>query len=161
MGGVNMFGLTPYNRRNRGLTNRDSIWGKDGILNVRGFFEDFFNDPFFTGLSAAVNPVKADIRENEKEYLIEAELPGVKKEDIKLDLRDDVLTISVENNIETNEERDNYIRRERRYGSFSRSFYVENTDHEAITAKYNDGILSIKLPKSEEARKKGYNIDIQ
>jgi len=150
-----MFGLTPYNRRNSVLTGRDSIW------DIRNFFESFFSDPFFTGLSAFANPVKADIRETDKEYIIEAELPGMKKEDIKLELRDDVLTISVENNVETNEERDNYIRKERIHGSFSRSFHVENVRHEDVTAKYSDGILTIKLPKSAEAKKRGYNIDIQ
>jgi HSP20 family protein len=155
-----MFGLTPYNRRDGRLTGRESIWGKS-IWDIRNAFENFFNDPFFAGLNAFVNPVKADIRETSKEYIIEAEVPGLKKEDIKLELRDDVLTISVENNVETKEERDNYIRRERRYGSFSRSFHVENVKHEDVTAKYSDGILTITLPKSAETKKRGYNIDIQ
>jgi HSP20 family protein len=113
-------------------------------------FNDFFNDSFFG--FAGVNPIKADIKETEKEFIIEAEIPGAKKEDIKLDLRDDRLTISVETNEETKEERDNYIRKERRFGSCSRSFYVENVKNEDVAAKYENGILSVVLPKSETKR---------
>lgn len=150
-----MFGLTPYNRRNNGVARRNDTF------DLRSVFEDFFSDPFFSGFNLASHPIRADIRETDREYIIEAEIPGVKKEDIKLDLRDDTLTISVENRVETNEERENYIRKERRYGSYSRSFYVENVKHEDATAKYNDGILTITLPKMEEGKIRKRNIDIQ
>jgi len=150
-----MFGLTPYNRRNNILARRNDIF------DLRSVFEDFFGDSFFGGFFSAAHPIRADIRETDKEFIIEAEIPGVKKEDIKLELRDNNLTISVENSVETNEERENYIRRKRRYGSYSRSFYVDNVRPEDVTAKYNDGILTIVLPKAEEIRRKGYNIEIK
>ncbi len=140
-----MFGITPYNRRNP---------------NLMSIFDDFFNESFFSPLLGTENPIRADIRETEKEYVVDAELPGVEKENIKLDLRDDVLTISVEHNQEINDERENYIRKERRVGKFSRSFHVENVKNEAVTAKYNNGVLTVTLPK-EEGKVKRHNIEIQ
>lgn len=145
-----MFGIVPF--RNNKIQERGSIFDIDNLFN------DFFSDASF-GL-AGVSPIKADIKENDNEFIIEAEISGVSKEDIKLDLRDDRLTISVEKNEETKEERDNYIRRERRYGSCSRSFYVENVKHEDVKAKYDNGVLSVILPKSEN-KKTDNRIDIQ
>ncbi len=128
------------------------------LFNMDSMLSDFFNDSFvgFTG----INSIKADIKENEKEFIIDAEIPGVSKEDIKLDFKDERLTISVEKNEETKEERDNFVRRERRFGSTSRSFYVENVKHEEVTAKYENGILTIVLPKSE-AKKINSRISIE
>jgi HSP20 family protein len=145
-----MFGIVPF--RNNKIQDRGNFF------DVGSLFNDFFDDSVmgFTGL----NSIKADVKETEKEFIIDAEIPGAKKEDIKLDLRDDRLTISVEKTEETKEEKDNYIRRERRYGSSSRSFSVENVKHEDVTAKYENGILSIVLPKSE-GKKISSRIDIQ
>jgi len=109
----------------------------------------------------AGNPMKTDIRETEKEYIVEAELPGVDKKDIKIDLKDDVLTISVEQSKEINEEKENYIRRERQYGSYCRSFYVDNVDNEKVTAKYDNGVLFVTLPKAKETKDKKSRIEIQ
>jgi len=145
-----MFGLVPF--RNNKISDRGNFF------DVPSIFNDFFNDSVFG--FGDFHSIRADIKENEKEYIIEAEIPGVKKEDIKLDLRDDRLTISVERSEETKEERSNYIRRERRYGSISRSFYVENVKNEDVTAKYENGILSIVLPKSE-TKKPNSRIQIQ
>ncbi len=150
-----MFGLIPYNRRNNELTTRN------GMLDFRNIFDDFFSDSFLPGFFTVTNQMKADIRENEKEYVIEAEIPGAKKEDIKLELRDDTLTIGIERSEQTDEEKENYIRKERRYGSFSRSFYVENVRNEDVAAKYNDGILTVTLPKSKETKEKHHRIEIQ
>ncbi len=144
-----MFGIVPF--RNHKIQER-------GLLDIENMFNSFFNDSFL-GLSGG-NPIRADIKENEKEFIVEAEIPGVAKEDIKLDLRDDRLTIAVEQNQESKEEKDNYIRKERRYGSFSRSFYVENVKNEDVSAKYENGILTIVLPKSE-TKKVNNRIEIQ
>ena len=151
-----MFGLTPYNKRNNWVSTRGDVWDV-----TRSFFEDFFNDSFFRVSFLPTTGIKADIRESEKEYVLDIEIPGVKKEDIKLDLRDDVLTVSVDHNEEVNEERGNYIRRERRYGSMSRSFYVENIKPENVKAKYADGILTVTLPKDKDNKKNSHRIDIQ
>ncbi len=150
-----MFGLTHYNRRNNGLARKNNFWDLGNV------FEDFFNGSFLPGFYSVGNPIKADIRETEKEYIIDAEMPGIKKEDIKLELRDDTLTIAVEQNEEVREDTENYIRRERRYGSFSRSFYVENIKQDEVTAKYDNGILTIKIPKDHNKKSKGNRIEIQ
>jgi len=148
-----MFGLVPYIRRNAGLAKRGDIWGIDRL------FDDFFNDSFF---DRWINtPVRADIRETENEWLIDAELPGVNKGDIQIDLNDGLLTISVEQKKEVNEENENYVRRERAYGNYKRSFYVEDVKEEDIKASYKDGILSIVLPKAKPDKKKKVKIDIQ
>lgn len=149
-----MFALTPFNRKNDSIARRDDPFG------MKSFFDDFFGDAFVPTFFAE-HPMKADIRETEKEYVIEAEIPGVKKEDIKLELRDDVLTLAVEHNEETSEEKDNYIRRERKYGSYSRSFRVGNVRNEGVTAKYNDGILSVTVPKAENEKPYANRIEIQ
>ena len=148
-----MFGLVPFSRKN-GLSARNDF------LDLNSFFDNFFNDSFTTGFFQASHPIKADIRETEKEYLIEADMPGVKKEDIMLELRDGVLTVGIERNEESEDKRENYIRKERRYGSYCRSFQVDGVNQENVTAAYKDGVLTVKLPKSEEAKPKTHRIDI-
>ena len=93
--------------------------------------------------------------------MLEAEIPGVDKEDINLEYKDDILTISVERKEEVNDERENYIRKERRYGSFKRAFYVDNVDEENIKAKFKNGVLKIKLPKKELISPKQNRISIE
>lgn len=150
-----MFGLTPFNRRSNELIRKNDVW------DLRNVFDEFFNDAFLPTFMGSGHPIKTDIRETEKEYIVDAEIPGVRKEDIKLDLRDDTLTILVEHNENINEERDNFVRKERRYGSYSRRFYVEGVKHEEVKAQYNNGVLTITLPKEEGKQDKKRNIEIQ
>jgi HSP20 family protein len=149
-----MFGLVPFRRK------ADDMAVRRDFFDLDNFFEDFWKWPFSTGLIAAPHPIKADIRETDKEYILEADLPGVRKEDISLEMRDGVLTVGVEHNEQIDEKRENYIRKERRYGSFSRSFRVDGVDQEKINAKYNDGVLTVHLPKAEEEKPKTHRIDI-
>ncbi|HHW30926.1 MAG TPA: Hsp20/alpha crystallin family protein [Clostridiaceae bacterium] len=150
-----MFYLTPF-RRSRSSLVRENNW-----FDMDKLFEDFFSDSYFPVFLPGSNAIRADIRETDKEYIIEAEVPGVSKDNIKIDLRDDVLTIAVDYNEETKIEEKGYIRKERRSGSFCRSFHVDNIKHEEVKAKYNDGILTIVLPKKEEGRRNGRTIEIQ
>ncbi len=143
-----MFDLVPFRKKNEDLMK--SIFGKE-------FMDSFFNSELFNASSSGI---RADIRESEKEYIIEADLPGVNKEAIEVELRDNYLTISAKQNEELNEERENYIRRERRAGKIARSFYVENVKNQDVKASYQDGVLSVVLPKTKENRPKGYKIDI-
>lgn len=102
-----------------------------------------------------------DIRETDNSYEIKADLPGVKKEDISIDIGDNTLTISGERKFEEQEKKKDYIRIERSYGSFSRSFALpQNVDSAKIKAKYKEGILDLTLPKKEEAKPKKINIDV-
>ncbi|CCQ94520.1 18 kDa heat shock protein [[Clostridium] ultunense Esp] len=135
-----MFGITPYRGRSRGLSRR---WGWDFDRMFEAMLEEFDDNTF------SYYPMKVDIKERDKEYILEAELPGANKDNIILEIKDDILTISVERKEELNEEKENYIRRERRYGSFRRNFYVEGVNQEKIKAKFDNGVLRVKLPKKE------------
>ena len=101
--------------------------------------------------------------EDGKEYELEADLPGFKKEDINIELDDTYLTIQAERKSET-EEKDktgSYVRRERSYGSFSRSFDVSGIDVSAIKASYQDGVLKLVLPKKEEIAPAARRLEIE
>lgn len=137
-----MFGLVPYSRRND-VSRRGDIFG------LGNFFDDFFNDPFFSRFSAMTSPIRADVKETEKEYIVEAEIPGVKKEDILINITDDVLTLGVDVKEEKNEESEGYVFKERSNGSYKRSFHVRNIKNEEVKAQYKDGILTVILPKSD------------
>ena len=125
-------------RRNRGYLFGDS------------FFDDLFEDDFFKPVNYQ-KTMKADIQEKGNNYIIDIDLLGFKKEDIRISLENGYLTISALKN-ELKEEKDedkNYIHRERYTGKCSRSFYVgEGIKEEDIKAKYTDGILQIVFPKS-------------
>lgn len=148
--------LVPYGRKNRGLTNRSQ-----DAFNIDSLFDNFFNDSFMPAFFTGDTQMKVDVKENEREYVVEADLPGIKKEEINIELHNDRLTISVERNEEINEEKENYIRRERRSGSFCRSFYVENVLEDQISAKFENGVLSMLLPKKEPGVNKKNKIEIK
>ena len=82
---------------------------------------------------------------------MESELPGFEKEDINIDIKDDYLTISAEHssNDEEKDEKGNYIRRERSFGSYKRSFGISDVEHDGISAEYKNGVLTIELPKKK------------
>ena len=102
-----------------------------------------------------------DIVEDENEYLIKAELPEVKKEDVKVTVQDDVLTISGERMFEKEEKGRKYHRMERAYGSFARNFTLpEDADGEKVAAEFKDGVLKVHLPKSEQAKPKSIEVKI-
>lgn len=112
-------------------------------------FDDLFNDSFFRSNSGVM---KTDIKEKEGSYLLDVELPGFKKEEINLNLENGYLTIQANHNVDNSQkdEDGNVIRRERSYGSCSRSFYVGDAlTEEDIKAKYENGELKIFLPKKE------------
>ena len=131
--------------------------------------EDMFRQysPFFaralrrSGEGAEWSPV-ADITETEKEYLIKAELPEVKKEDVKITLDNGVITIAGERRQEKEEKDANEIRVESFYGTFSRSFSLpENIDAKAIAAEAKDGVLKVRIPKTKAAAPKKIAIEIK
>ena len=118
--------------------------------------DDFFDYPeksFSFRTSNANGLMKTDIKENENAFEVSIALPGVKKDDIEIELKDEYLTISATSNLKKDEEdkKSNYIRRERYYGSCSRSFYVGDAVTENdIKASYEDGILTLDIPKVEK-----------
>lgn len=102
-----------------------------------------------------------DISEDDKEYVVKAELPEMKKEEIKINVLDDVLSISGERKYEKEEKSKKYHRVERAYGSFMRSFTLpEDADGSKVSAEYKDGVLNVRLPKSEKARPKSIEVKV-
>ena len=102
-----------------------------------------------------------DITEDDKEYLIKAELPDMKKEDVRLTVENEVLAISGERKFEKEEKGKKYHRIERAYGSFVRSFSLpEDADGSKVTADFKDGMLHVHLPKSQKAKPKAIEITV-
>lgn len=111
----------------------------------------------------SVPAFSTDIRDNGSEYLLEADLPGVKKEDIKLDLNENVLTITAERHSEYEEKdkKGNYVRCERSYGSYQRSFDTTGIDVDKIDAEFKDGVLKLTLPKIVEQKPEPRRLEIR
>ena len=102
-----------------------------------------------------------DITEDDKDYLIKAELPEVKKEDVKVAVENGVLTISGERKSEKEEKNKKFHRIERAYGSFERSFIVpDDADADKVNAEFKDGVLKVHLPKSEKAKPKQIEVKV-
>ena len=123
-------------------------------LGMTDFFgnDDFFGSNWFEKEFKQTLPA-VNIKENKKEFNIEFASPGFTKKDFKIDLEDDILTISAEKEKEKSEENDSFTRKEFSYNSFSRSFTLpQNVNGDKIDAKYNDGILKLSIPKKDTAK---------
>jgi HSP20 family protein len=120
------------------------------------YMPGFFDDDFFPVMSNRSNTTPAvNIREDEKNYVLDFAIPGLEKKDLKIDMNEDVLTISSELKKETEESKNGYKRKEFSYSAFNRSFYIpENVDREKIEAAYTNGVLTVTLPKQEEEKSK-------
>ncbi len=139
-----MFALTPFEKRSYDLFNA---------------FHDF-EDDFFK--SQQLRSFKTDIRDDGDKFVLEAELPGFDKQDIKLDITGDTLTLSAEHKAETEDKnKDNYIRRERTFGSYQRSFDLTGIDTDKIAAEYKNGILELTLPKLAETKPETRRLEIK
>jgi HSP20 family protein len=136
---------------------------------VDSLFDSFMGGlPAFSGMFGtsggrgfALTP-HLDVRETDKEIVVEAELPGIDEKDISLDLKHGVLTIRGEKKHEHDEEKENYRMMERRYGSFQRSVRLPDTvDEDKVEASFNNGVLKVSLPKRPEAIGKQRTIPIK
>lgn len=126
----------------------------------KNFVDDLFDDAFPFGRNlnyrfpqAGTTAMNADVQEFEDRYQLELELPGMKKEDIRAELKDGYLVINAkhETSNEEKDEKGKYIRKERYYGSYQRSFYVGNgVKQEDIKASFENGILMLTIPKQED-----------
>ena len=133
------------------------LWSNNDIFDE---MDNFFGDRFWNGMCDVnrtaqtenkASLMKTDVIEKDNCYELEAELPGFNKEDITIDLKNDLLTISATHH-ENNDEKDKegkYIRRERRSSSYQRSFRVEGLKPEDIIAQYKNGVLTVNIPKKE------------
>jgi len=124
-------------------------------------FESIFNDTFFNDRMVTRVPA-VNISETENNYHVELAVPGLKKDDFKLNLEQNVLTVSVEQSAEHQDNQKNYNKREFSYSSFVRSFTLpESADDSNINASYTDGILTIDIAKREEAKAVRRQIEIK
>ena len=130
-----MFELIPFDRHSRSMSAFDPFRMLDEM------------DRRFMNAAPSVSAFRTDVIDTGDAFKLESELPGFKKEDIKIDIENDCMTISAERKTDNKEEKDNYVKRERYYGSFSRSFDVSGINVDGIEAAYNDGVLTVTLPK--------------
>ena len=143
-------------RRMRGLGIQDPFKELfDLQRNLSQFFEANYDQTAREDAPLNAWTPAVDIFEDDNEFVIKLEVPEVNKEDIKVNLNENVLSISGERRFENEEKRDGYHRVERRYGQFFRSFTLPpNVNPEAINAQCKDGVLRLTLPKREEAKPK-------
>ena len=142
--------LIPYRRNTALNTGFDPFRMMDEM--EREFFGDRRSGSFST-----------DIRETDTEYVLEADLPGFQKDDVHVDVNEETLTISAERHSEYEDKakRGAYLRCERSYGSFTRSFSLVGVDTDAITAAFNNGVLTLHMPKRVEPKIVGRRLEIQ
>ena len=120
----------------------------------RHYFNDIFDG--FMPVTREDN-IKCDIFEKDGDYHIEMDVPGFDKKDIKIEAKKDYITITVEKEEKKeDEDKKNYIHRERIYGKYQRSFYLQDLDSEKISAEFNNGVLNIIVPKKDESEDKKY-----
>ena len=136
-----------------------------GVFSLQDQINRLFNERFDRSSeegSLATWAPAVDIHETEHELVVKADLPGVKPEELDVRVENNILTIRGERKFEKKVNEDNYLRVERSYGSFSRSFSLANTmNTEAIKADYNDGVLTLSIPKREEAKPKQIKVQVE
>ena len=139
-----MFSMIPY-RTNRSLRTRDE--DRDFFNPFADeFFRSFFNDDRYAG------GMKVDVEDKGDHYLLEADLPGVSRENLHVDVDNGVMTITAEVKESTEEKKKNYVCHERRWGTTSRSFNLDGIHEEAISGEFKDGVLKLTLPKETESK---------
>ena len=145
---MSMFDMMPFERRN-------SMARFDPFRELENFEKSFFGD-FGGGF-------RTDIKDKGDHFELEADLPGVKEEDIAVDIDGDCLTISAQRDSQREEKNDQeqYVRRERSYGSYSRSFDISNVKSEEISGSYENGVLKLVLPKRSPTGSTSRRLDIQ
>ncbi len=135
------------------------------LLNINDdldrMFEEFMSTRILEPTTMEISP-RVNVEENDNEWILTAELPGVTKDDIELNFRDNILTLSGEKKIEKEDKKKNYHHIERSYGRFSRSFAINSSIvTDKIEAKFKDGILTVVLPKAEEEKPKLIDIKVK
>jgi HSP20 family protein len=143
-----MFNLTPYSHRH-------------DMMNYNPFRELEEMERQFFGTDA-FGAFKTDIRDNGKEYILEADLPGFKKEDVQIDIDGNTLNIRAERHsaYEEKDKKGNYLKCERSYGSFARSFDISGVKQADIQASYQDGVLKLILPKKDDQASQSRRLEI-
>lgn len=142
------------------MTNSRSFWSP--FREMDSLARAFFNEPFFSE-KAQIKPFRTDIRKIENGFVLEADLPGFDKKDIAVDIDGDILTIKAERHSESenSENKDSFVRIERSYGSYERSFDVSGINKDQISAKYENGVLVLNMPEKEPVKQETKKLEIQ
>lgn len=151
-----MFNLFPKER----LTRDTKLAPYDEMRKMLSLMDNFY-DTSLVPADIDYNPIKTDIRETDTEYLIDADLPGIKKDNVKVEYKNKFLVISVEQKEEKEEKEGTYLRKERKFESAERSIFLDNVKEDRISAKFDHGVLKITLPKEKPDIHKNVKIDIQ
>ncbi|GAB3049354.1 Hsp20/alpha crystallin family protein [Virgibacillus ainsalahensis] len=135
---------------------------EDFFQHVAKSFKDVFDHEVFSPIHGKFSPFRTDIIEKEYAYYVTAELPGFSKEDVTLSIEQDKLTIHAKREKQEQHINDQakVVRRERHYGEFVRQFHMDNMQEDGITAKLEDGILHVKIPKLNPEKTTGKQVDI-
>lgn len=144
-----MFEIMPFDRRSYRMSTYNPF------REMQEMEKRFWGD-------SVSNSFRTDITETNDAYKLEADLPGFKKEDIKVDIDDDILVIKAEHSEDKDEKNDNgdYIRRERYYGSYTRSFNDSEINVDGITAAYENGVLTLTMPKKAPVKPESKHLEI-
>ena len=134
---MSIFSMMPFD-------HRSSLESTNPFRDIENFASGFFRD-------SAMTAIRTDIQDKGDRYLLEADLPGFKKEDIQIDIDGDTLTIQAQRHSESEEKNEDgcYVRCERSYGGYSRSFDISAIKSKEIRARYENGVLMLELPKKE------------
>ena len=124
-------------------------------------FDEMERSIFSNDRNSVVSAFRTDVVDTGDAYKLDAELPGFNEDDIKIDVENDVLTISAERKLENDENKHNFVKRERFYGSYSRSFDVSGIEVDRIEAAYNDGVLTLTMPKKVETAPASRRLEIK
>ena len=141
-----MFDLIPFERRTNNLFDS---------------FDRWMNEGFFGDMEKEMAACRTDILDKGDKFVLKADLPGFRKEDININIEGDRLTLSAEHKEEVREDKKDYIRRERRYGGLSRGFDIQGIDANRISANYNNGVLELDLPKLVETKPDTRKIEVK
>jgi len=161
-----MFNINPWKESGR-LAARENFPVSSFQKEINRLFSDFFDDTNGYSLLSAKDSDNTflapaiDVTEDDTGYKVIAELPGLNREDIDVDIENHFLTIKGEKQTSTEDEEKNFIRRERHFGSFKRTMKLpETADLEKIAATFNKGVLQVSIPKKEDAVSTPQKIDI-
>ena len=149
-----MAGLVPFNKKNKEISTNT------GFEDFYKVLDDYFSNDWPFKRTLTHDTFKVDVEDNGNEYLIEAEVPGIDKKDINVELNDGKLMISITRDENSESKKKNFIHRERRYSSMSRSIYLEDAKPDGIKAKLENGLLKVVVPK-EEKPNNSITIDVE
>lgn len=138
----------------------DLIPFRHGESSLFDEFDRMMNESFWNGMDS-FHSFRTDVLDKGDRYVLKADLPGFQKQEINISVEGGRLVLSAEHKEEVNENKKNYLRRERRYGAFSRSFDLSGIDSGRINASYQNGVLELELPKLVQAKPQEKRIEVK